>query len=333
LAVESRPDTIRSVWGLRAVVLVATAGLLLAGCDGSLECSNGCWQPTPAEQSFISSLCALGLACCTRNSVPNATTETSCPAAFERAGVSADSSLQAACLSEMQARVGVTLCEPDISDLSDPCVRAIHEPSGPQPPGATCATRADCTGAPGTLTDCFPFLGHGVCIQMAPGKSGDITCLGDVLPDGTVQPSSFAFHAGTNVVPRGVFCARGAGLYCAQTDDPATSACAPLGGAGAPCDSGATCSSGACEAYGVADGFCEPTVSAGASCLDAVCDDASYCAETTASTSVCLPKASTGSACTANIQCASGSCGTGNLCSAETISQVESLQSFCYATF
>ncbi len=321
--------------GRRAAVLVVIAGLSIGACDGSSECSNGCWQPTPAEQSFISSFCALSLACCASNGLPNATNETSCLSGFQRSGVSADSSLQAACLSEMQARAGATLCQPDGSDLSDPCLRTLNEPSGPQQPGSQCMNRDDCAGVPGTVTKCLPFNGNGVCVQMAPGEYGDHTCLGDLLPDG-ISTLNFAFHDGAVVVPRGVFCARGDGLYCAQTQDPTTSVCAPLVADGAPCLSEAACGSGTCESSLSARGTCAQKVSAGASCLgDAVCDDASYCAESAASTWVCLARESTGSPCTASmsIQCASGNCGPDNFCSAVTGLELAWLQSFCFGAF
>jgi hypothetical protein len=310
--------------------MIVIAGLSIAGCDGSPACSNGCWQPTPAEQSFISSFCALSVACCTSGGFPSAQSETNCLSAFQRNGVSADPSLQVACLSEMQARAGATLCEPDEGDLSDPCLRVVYEPSGPQQPGSQCVSRDDCAGAPGMITDCAPYSPSGICVRMAPGKAGDHTCLGDALPDGlSTGTFKIGFHEG--IVTSGVLCARSDGLYCAQTLDAATSVCAPLVAAGAPCFSDAACESGTClDAGALMGGTCAQKVSVGASCLaGAVCDDASYCAQTADSTSVCMARTSTGSSCTADDQCVSGYCGSDHLCSAETASQLGSVDAFC----
>jgi hypothetical protein len=316
--------------GRRAAGIVVTASLMLSGCDGSTPpCSNGCWQPTPAEQSFISSFCALSVPCCASSGFASATSQSNCLTAFQRSGVSADSLLQAACLAEMQARATATLCQPDAFDLSDPCVRAVYEPSGPQQPGWECVNRDDCAGVPGTLTECLPSFGKGVCVQFAPGTGGDHTCLGDLVADGL---SILAFGFPSETVARGVFCPRADGLYCAQTDDPATSVCAPLVADGAPCQSSTACASGTCNTPGVPPGTCEPTVSVGAGCLGAVCDATSYCGEVTTSSFVCMPKLSTGAPCTSSngsLQCASGYCGSDNLCSAEAAAELSSLQQFC----
>jgi hypothetical protein len=321
--------------GVAGVLAVTT--LWAIGCDGSSDCRNGCWQPTPADQSFIASVCALTATCCASNSFAQSSgVASSCTNGFGKSGLTADPSLQAACLSEMQTLAGSALCVPDVNDLSDPCLRAIREPSGPQQPGSQCMNRDDCAGAPGTIAACLAASsGVDVCIRVAPGKAGDHACLADLLANGLVFFGlRFDFQNGTQRVPSGVFCARSDGLYCAQTDDPTTSVCAPLVPDGGPCASANACASATCEPPGSASGTCAQTVTAGGSCAaysDAVCDTASYCGSTTpssVSSLVCMAKGSTGAPCTASEQCQSGVCDS-NLCVARTASEVESLDSFC----
>jgi hypothetical protein len=322
-----------------AGVLAVTA-LWAMGCDGSADCSNGCWQPTAADQSFIASVCALTATCCASSGFTQSSgAASSCTNGFGRSGVTADLSLQSACLSEMQALAGSPLCVPDDSDLSDPCVRAVHEPSGPQQPGSRCMNRDDCAGAPGTIAACLPESPTAdFCIRVARGKAGDHTCLADLLADGlTFYDFRFICQNESQLVPSGVFCALSDGLYCAQTDDPTTSVCAPLVADGGSCASADACASGDCEPPGSASGTCAQTVSAGASCAtysDTACDDASYCGSTTPSTPsswVCMAKGSTGASCSAGEQCGSGVCGS-SLCSAQTAAELDSLDSFCFGS-
>ena len=322
--------------GVAGVLALVITGWTAVGCDGTRDCGNGCWQPTAADQSFITSLCGFTAACCASNSFSQSLADVPsiCVTGLGRSGVSGDPYLQAACLSEMQSLAGSASCTPDVNDLSDPCVRVLHEPSGPQPPGGSCKTADDCAGAPGTITRCLPASGVGVCIRFARGSAGEHTCLADLQPGG-LETNYFRidFQNGTHRVPSGVFCARADGLYCVQTDDATTSVCTPLIGDGAPCNDVNGCASGTCEMLtsAVIGGTCAHTVTTGASCGLDVCDDASYCTSATptvSSTFVCTTKQPAGTACTQQNQCASGVCNA-NLCSPETAYDLDALTAVC----
>jgi hypothetical protein len=315
---------------------------LLVGCgssgSGSSDCDGGCWHPTTADQSFISSFCALTATCCLQNGFTQSSSLTTCTAGVQKSGFSADASLRAACLSKLQSLAGTTNCLPGADDFSDPCLRLFYEPSGPQRPAEPCTVTADCAGAARTVTLCGNDpsglnQGHGICLRLNPGKAGDHTCLGEIPGDGLIIYAAYYEGDRTPPLSTGYTCARSDGLYCKGTSVAATTACAPLIEDGGSCTFSPDCLSGTCVADPNGLGSCAQTVAPGQACAsDAVCDDANYCGTDPAAGSVCVAKLGSGTACGGNSQCATGNCAANGLCSAVTSSVALTLDAFCAGT-
>ena len=178
----------------------------------------------------MTSFCALVDPCCANLSGG----ASSCASNLRQSGVTSDETVQAACIAELTSLSQSGSCAPERWDLSDPCVRAINEPSGPQAPGSPCTSGADCAGAPGTVTMCgFAPPESMSCVQATRGVLGDRPCVGDILADG----STHLFPLGNAVTPlisSGVVCEEKAGLYCDQTTDPTAPACAAVLAEGSP---------------------------------------------------------------------------------------------------
>jgi hypothetical protein len=334
------------VGGRRVGVLSVTAAALGCGSGGpasssSSGCDAGCWQPTAADEQFISELCDLVEPCCVVNGLRAQADPGACQARFRRAGVSRDQVLRADCLHELRLSVGSGECVPEIWDLEDNCVRAVYEPSGPQAPGQPCASGADCAGAAGTITVCTPDpssanLSGRICMRMNRGKAGEHTCLGAVNPDGVIVAAPFyRGSVGGPPVSTGAVCARRDGLYCVPADDPVTSACATLLPGGSPCAYAVTCASAQCltpsfdEASGSNPGACLDVVGAGTTCYAAdaraSCNGDSYCD----SSGVCAAKLATGSVCSDDGACESGNCTTAGSCSPTFREEEVALLGFC----
>ncbi len=219
-------------------------------------------------------------------------------------GFSRDPAVQSACLIELQslAADGI-VCFPDIRDLNDPCQRLYYEPDGTHQPGEPCTVRADCAGAPGTITLCL----NG-CLQLTPGQAGSDICLGKVGADGVINAAPAVIPGTNQVIYTGAVCDVGAGLYCPPWIGPTMPTCQPLGAGGAPCTSDGTL---ACLSQTCSYGACAPLASAGQACDPPLCDDSSCC-PTTSTTPVCTPKTPAGASCTSATTCAdSGSCTNG----------------------
>jgi hypothetical protein len=268
---------------------------------------------TTADQTFLTNLCTLLEGCCITNGVRTTPDIAGCKAQAESNGFSRDPVLQSACLTELQGRAADgQACFPDTSNLADPCVRVYYEPAGSHQPGEPCTVRADCAGVPGMITSCVV----GMCIQMAPGKAGDATCLGDVHTDGVIVAAP-QLQATPPPIVAGVVCEAGAGLYCKIVDgDKTLQSCQLLGAGGDPCHYTSDCASGGClgtfQSDGSLNGTCTSIVSAGQTCADAtqaVCDSASYCQFPSDSVSgVCAAKVPAGGACNGDTMCESDTC-------------------------
>lgn len=330
--------------GVSILALVLTAAFT-PGCGSSSggtasgSCDGGCWQPTPADQAFVASFCALTEACCVQNAYRAQPDIAGCTSKLIKAGFTSDSTVQQTCLAELQTLSASTSCVPELWQLSDACVRVFNEPSGPQQPGQLCKTNADCAGVPGQVTYCTTDPSQlspprSFCIQLAPGQSGDHTCFGNMDTDGVIVAAAFyRANAGVPPLTTGVVCQRRSGFYCAFTDDPLTRACAMLLPDGANCSSDSTCASGACTGAG---GTCAPRVAAGQTCqslgVPAVCDDASYCKNNGTGTQTCVPKLPPGSDCSGagDAACTTGRCpSSNNVCSAQTHAEGIALLAFC----
>ena len=309
--------------------LAGGLGGLLAvawGCGGAATTQNmasdgGAWQPTSEQQAFISQFCDAVRPCCAREGRP-ADAGTNCQGTLLASGVSADSSLRAACLAEVQQLAGQGDCIPDVADLADPCVRTFNEPSGPRTAGQPCTRSADCAGSAGASTVCTlaptptNLNAPPICVVRVVGGAGDSPCVGTIFPDGATIDYGVVLPGSEVPVSHGVLCQRGGGLYC----DPSGRACMPLLAASAVCTFADACASRVCRS----DGTCSPIVSAGQACMPAVCDVASTCDPATL---VCIAKLTDGAACTDSAQCA-GSCAQG-LCSPVTGVQSLVLAGWC----
>jgi hypothetical protein len=305
------------------------------GGGGASGCDGGCWQPSAAQQAFISSFCALDDACCAGTGL-EPTTGSTCADDFQKSGLTSDAALQAACLQEMQSLAGTASCVPEAWDvLGDPCLRAVYQPGGPQRPGQPCTQNADCAGAPMTVTVCAgdPSVAgtfRKICLQMTEGHAGDHTCLGEATADGVISYAAFWNGSGAPI-SSGVLCLRRDGVYCDQTNDPTTNACVAFTPAGAPCSSGITCASGSCltatsmQSNGD-PGTCAETVSAGSSCAQAACDSTSFCDGTSLS---CVAKQPAGTSCGIDGECESGNCDSTSTCSTLTSSEQLAQLGYC----
>jgi hypothetical protein len=304
--------------GLTFAVVVAL------GCGTSKpgSCDLGCWQPTPADEAFIESLCDLTDACCVKYGVLSAQNVADCKTRLQQNGLSADETLRSACLAELQQLQTSATCLPWFSSFDDPCVRLWNEPAGRHGPGATCWVNSDCAGAAGAQTACLHFSENAAlhCMVITPGHQGD-TCV----------------RGGQD--PAFVQCDEAEGLHCVYHDPAGASGiCDTLSPAGEACRDGSTCASGSClnanlqeVVSGVESGTCASIVSAGQVCLapgvNAACDDTSSCVAGTDS-SVCTPRLAAGSACSDVIACLSGNC-LGETCSPWTVEQQFDVVRYC----
>jgi hypothetical protein len=298
-----------TIGGALALAAVASgcggSGGVADGAAGTVPCDGGCWHPTPADEDFAASFCGLTGPCCARNDVqPDAGAQTYadlCKAKILRAGFSRDSSLRAACLSDLRDVAGTDACLPDYSDLSTACMRLFYEPSGPRAPGQACTTAADCAGRAHAVTICEHLANSSVCMTVTAGSAGSHPCLGDVTGTGLIEISPYisgAGGAGGSAMTQaftGTFCPTTAGLYCSFDPDPAkANICTPFSSDGSACLYPRTCVSGSCltadgsQNNGQHPGVCGPTP-----------------------TPADLPA---GSPCAVDRDCASGDCGNQSLC-------------------
>jgi hypothetical protein len=325
------------------------AGLLLvgmvafSGCGASLggpsSCDANCWQPTPDEQSFISAYCAMAAACCASDGFVESDAETACANGLRRGGVSADPSVRAACLAEMQSLAGSPTCVPDRVDPADPCYQAKFMTSGPHQPGESCAADSDCAGAPGTITRCggdpnVAKVGHAVCIRMKPGKAGDHTCLGNASA-GVVTYFAFYDYASDETISTGYYCDNDDGVYCNPTSDATLRACTTYLPGGSGCGSGQSCASGTCEPAAQVDaagdpGTCAFTSTIGGSCNPgAICDGVSVCDQSVSGSYVCVARSPAQAACGSNDDCMTGNCDPTGHCAVQTYAEARTLSVLC----
>jgi hypothetical protein len=342
------------MWCGRVLILVAvTASIDGCGSGGPaapapVDCTHGCWQPSAADEQFFTDVCMLNESCCVANEYRTASDVEGCKTSYRRAGVVRDASVRRACLDELEtlASAGIS-CVPEIWNLSDPCVRVSYEPSGPQRPGGPCTTRADCAGAPGTITLCTRVSSQAsptssVCLRLAPGKAGtNEPCLGDVMADGVVVAAARTVATSEIPISTGVYCERRQGLYCGHGNDPTAWACQAQTADGSSCETDLACASNHClTSDGVAASFghpgtCETRVHAGQTCDDSdsgapptLCDAATYCEEhDTAGT--CMPKLPAASACSNDSMCLSDHCDDTHVCSTQTSDEQTALFGFC----
>jgi hypothetical protein len=308
-------------------ISVTVAAVLVAGCGsggGATEsCDGGCWKPTAADQTFIASFCAALGPCCATLGLP--LDASGCATALTRSGFSADPSLTSSCLAELGQISGTPNCTFDISNLSDPCVRAVYEPSGPRRVGQSCAFNADCEGSPGTVTTCLTAAtsagASALCASLKPGKIGDSPCLGYMSSDGIILDYNLDIGNVGPPATTGFVCQESMGLFC----DPTSRACVSLGAAGSDCGATETVPCATVCSY---QGVCEAVVGVGESCGTAACDDTSYCD----TTSHCVAKLVDGASCLDSDQC-SGSCnepsGSPGTCSPISGGSGLALTSFC----
>jgi hypothetical protein len=299
--------------------------LVALGCGGggtqNTTGDGGAWQPTSDQQAFISQFCDAIRPCCAQGGYP-ADAGTNCQAALLGSGVSADPSLHAACLAEVQQGVGESDCVPEVANRADPCVRTFNEPSGPQAAGHPCAHNADCAGSAGASTVCTVaptptnLNAPPICVVRVVGGAGDQPCVGTIFPDGVTIDYGVVLEGSDVPLSHGVLCDRASGLYC----DPSTRACTPLLSGSTPCTFADACASRVCRS----DGTCSAVVSPGHACMPAVCDDASTCDPASL---VCTSKLADGTACTDSAQCM-GSCAQG-ICSPITGAQNLALAGWC----
>jgi hypothetical protein len=312
----SARSLIRFVGGLSCV-----AGLGCGGGAATQEGDGGAWQPTSEQQTFISQFCDAIRPCC-EQAGNAADGGTNCEAALLRSGVSADPSLRAACLDEVQQLARQVDCVPDVSKFADPCVRTFNEPSGPQAAGQPCTHNADCAGSAGASTVCTPaptptnLSAPPICVVRVVGGAGDYPCVGTVYPDGVTIDYGVVPEGSDVPLSHGVLCERASGLYC----DPSGRACMPVLSASAACTFADACASRLCQS----NGTCSAIVSTGQACMPAACDDASTCDPATL---VCTTKLADGAACSDSAQCM-GSCAQG-LCSPVTRAQKLALAGWC----
>lgn len=315
------------------VLTLLLVGGAMSGCGSTaseppIDCTKGCWEPTPEDEALAADLCTHVEACCIANEARETADIEGCKAAFLHAGLSRDPSVRAACLADLQRLAASTPhCFPDVGDLTHACQRLVYEPSGPQRPGEPCVQRADCAGNAGAITLCSPDPTRGrpggsptgkICLRLERGRPGDTPCLGHVLQNGTVAAVSYAYPiVDPRPVASGVVCEARAGLYCGPGDNPPYDSCLPLIEDGASCEHSVTCQSRECRTETGGDpsslnpGICTPRVPPGQPCNGSprtICDDTGYCQSTDDGTSICRAKHPDGSACEWDGMCLSGTC-------------------------
>lgn len=324
-----------SVRTARHRVLVAAVAMQLGcgsgGGTAGENCDGGC---SPADEMFLTSFCTMVEACCVANAARTAPDIAACKRQFSTNGFSRDRALQMACLDELRglASTGGAGCVPEAWNLASSCQRVLYEPNGTSAPGQACSFRADCAGAPETVTLCVA----GACIRMARGRAGDATCLGDVNDVGFIVAALASQPPPLPSITTGVVCERRAGLYCSFAEDKTMQTCSALGTGGAVCDFSRSCASGECyggdSTSGGLTGTCTPTATVGQRChLDpprTLCDETSYCSLIAPTDGACAPKLPAGSSCTDDAMCATGGCASG-LCKTVTNVQDVALLGYC----
>jgi len=278
-------------------------------------------------------------ACCVTGGFVQSDAETSCTNWLLKGGVSADASLRAACLAEMQSLAGSPTCVPDRIDLSDPCYQAKFITSGSHQPGESCTVDSDCAGAPGTISRCggdpdVTKVGHAVCIRMKPGKAGDHTCLGNASA-GIVTYFAFYDYVNDQAVSTGYYCNNDDGLFCNPSSDATARACTAYLPDGSGCNSSQWCASGICQTAAQVDaggnaGTCAVRSTIGGTCnLGAICDSISVCDESVAGNYVCVARSPAQATCGNNDDCMSGNCDPTGHCSVQTHAEAVTLSLLC----
>ena len=338
------------------VVFAATASIY--GCSASdsgapapapVDCTHGCWQPSPTDEQFFTDICTITESCCVANAYRDTSDLEGCKATYRDAGVTQDAGVRKACLDELKSLAAArTSCVPEIWNLSDPCLRIVYEPSGPQQPGGPCTKRSDCEGAPGTITFCSTVSPDASptsasCLRLSPGKAGTSEpCLGDMSTDGFIIAAARTVATSQVPISTGAVCERRKGLYCGPGSDPTSWTCQAQGAGGSICQSAIMCASGEClpsdgGVFASSDhpGTCTKQVPAGQTCDDyysgappTLCDAATYCQEHDMA-GTCVPKLAAGSACSNASMCLSDNCDDTNLCSTQTSDEQTALLGFC----
>ena len=103
--------------GLTGCLLIFAA----SACNSAppASCEGGCWKPTAAEESFITSFCALVDPCCT----DFAGGVSLCTENLRQAGVTSDETVQAACIAELTSLSQSGTCAPEGWDCRIVCPR------------------------------------------------------------------------------------------------------------------------------------------------------------------------------------------------------------------
>jgi hypothetical protein len=342
------------MWFGRVVVLVGMTASIYgcgspdSGSPAAVDCTHGCWQPSAADEQFFTDVCTISEGCCVANEYRESSDIEGCKAVYRDAGVTRDASLRKACLDELKTLAGAgKSCVPEIWNFSDPCVRLVYEPSGPQYPGGPCTKRSDCAGAPGTITFCSQVSSEvsptsASCLRLSPGKAGTSEpCLGDVTPDGIIFAAARTVAGSEVPISTGVVCERRKGLYCGPGNDPTSWTCQAQSADGSSCQYDSTCASNQCLTSEGVDasfdhpGTCTKRVPAGQTCADyysgaalTICDAASYC-QAQDMAGVCMPKLPAGSACNGPTMCLSNDCDDTNVCSSQTSDEKTALLGFC----
>lgn len=324
-----------------------------AACSASsadpppVDCSAGCWQPTAEDDAFVAEVCALVGACCAAGGVEDSDV-TSCKAQFMNAGLSRDAQLRAQCLAELQSlEDAAPNCFPEPWQLSGACTRLTYEPSGPQPPGQPCKSRADCAGTAGTVTLCVSDPSglsptSNICLRVASGQEGDEPCLGAVLDDGVLFAGALRGSDATGgPIATGFLCERRNGLYCGPELDRAAERwnCRPLVEDGGACEANLMCASVECRTEDGSSpsssnwGTCTRRVPVGQPCGDfadpTICDESGYCKSTDDNSQQCVSKQLPGATCTFGTECASDVCGIDGTCSELTSTNRRAQTAYC----
>jgi hypothetical protein len=251
------PEAMKNIAVTMALGAILT---VLGGCgtqSAPTDCTNGCWQPTAADQQFVDAFCDLVAQCCPNDRFYQVDAgfvddKTTCTKVLLYEGFSRDETLRSACLDEMANVQGAPDCMFDMGDVTSACSRVFNQMSGPVAPGGRCFFSSDCAGQPGALSTCGSIdNGPGGCFLVSIGSAG-AACQGDIERTGSLG-ASFEFDPPWRRLPgyESVRCAASEGLGCAPTsfDDAGIAnagTCAPLLGPDAGCVSDGECAANLC---------------------------------------------------------------------------------------
>jgi hypothetical protein len=309
----------RASWITLPIALLFVAGPVV-GIVGQAGCQqvNDSYIPSGRfAAEYAQALCTSLQPCCEQNAIGQS--YSACTQGWQRAvetlltEAGGDYNISAATKCIQQVRAAVGGCNSGPGTLSDARTTCQQVFAGQLPLGAPCTSASQCAQIDGSVVTCaispnvsdagigqLPLSAGGVSIEGLNAGPLDTPVCVIVTPIDAAEPSCVINKdAGTDSCTA-------QGGYC----DTFANVCAPLQGAGLPCDQfvSASCAAGNyCPRSGAQAGVCQPANTVGQGCQNpAMCVAGTVC--DIGATNTCIAVKSPNAPCVADYQCSIGIC-------------------------